>query len=123
MWLAVKNHIKRAGREVGVNVIVKVSKNKVTGKQRQIEFPIYFDYGIDDYLSCINFLLEEKVWTKTGGKINTRGLISKELNEDDLIDEIIEKRKYNNLIEIVANRWALIEKKIATKRKPKYEEE
>ena len=120
MWLAIKNHIKRLGRDVGVNVIVKISKNKITGKQRQIEFPIYFDYGIDDYLSCINYLIEEKVWSKSKSLINTKGFFKNDYNEDTLIDKIIDSDKYDDLKLLVAKRWDYIENKIATPRRPKY---
>lgn len=64
LWLAVKEHIKVKDRNVGTYVRVKISKNKITGKERIVEFPIYYDYGIDDITSCIDFLIQEKFWAK-----------------------------------------------------------
>lgn len=64
LWLAVKEHIKVKDRNVGTYVRVKISKNKITGKERIVEFPIYYDYGIDDITSCIDFLMQEKFWAK-----------------------------------------------------------
>jgi hypothetical protein len=62
MWLAVIEHIKKKELNAGVYVRVKVSKNKITGKERIVEFPIYYDYGIDDITSCIDFLMKEGRW-------------------------------------------------------------
>ena len=57
---------------------------------------VLFDYGIDDITSCLNFLIEEGIFSKTGKgsgqKIDTKGayenLSEKELNA--LIDQIEE---------------------------------
>lgn len=121
MWLAVEAHIKRKDRDVGVNVKCKISKNKVTGKLRTIGFPLLYDYGIDDIQSMIDWLMDEKVWTKEGRKINTDGFIEP-MTLDNLIQNIIDNNLENKLKEIVANKWFDIEESISTKRPSKYEQ-
>ncbi len=80
MWLAVGKAItkdktipgtsRKKRIEIGNNVLIKVSKNKLTGKKGQIEFPVYWDIGIDDITSCANFLLQEGHWKKAKQTIN-----------------------------------------------------
>ena len=120
IWLAIESHVKRRERDVGVNVLCKVKKNKLTGKHRTINFPIYFDYGIDDIISCIEFLLEEKRWKKDKLKIVTNGDFE-DISMQNLID-FIESNDDNRkkLIEVTAETWREIEESIATDRPSKY---
>jgi recombination protein RecA len=118
LWLAIESHIKRSGREVGVNVIAKFKKNRITGKQRAVKFPIYFDYGIDNIGSCIDWLIEEKIWTKTNGIIDTKGFITEKMRENDLANKLDSMQSHLN--NLVAKNWWKIEKSIATEREPKY---
>jgi len=119
VWLSVVNHEKRKDREVGVNVRAKVKKNKLTGKLRIVEFPIYFDYGVDDIGSCIDFLLAEGVWTRSGNKINTNGVFI-DTRRDLLISHIEESFSENKLQALVEDTWRSIEASIQSGRKPKY---
>lgn len=122
LWMAVEGTIKRKERPVGVDVIVKISKNKLTGKLRKVRFPIYYDYGIDDTASCIDFLIEEKVWTEVKSVINTKGYFATEpINRHKLIAMIEDENKKSDLVDLVAKTWHDIESSIATDRKPKYE--
>jgi len=60
---------KTAGSKdyIGVNHSAFVNKNKVAPPFRCVEFPVLFDYGIDDITSCINWLFEKGVIEKKGG--------------------------------------------------------
>lgn len=53
-------------RQIGIQVKVQVKKNRVTGQEPAITFPIYYSYGVDDIGSCLAFLVEEGVWSKAG---------------------------------------------------------
>lgn len=131
MWLAVKGPEKRKGRKVGNNIRVRVSKNKHTGKQREVEFPIYSDFGIDDMTSMINWMLEEGFWTKgkkakddddgesKGQTINTQGDFI-DATRDKLIDHIEDNELEDEFRKIVGECWMQIEKEISTKRKKRY---
>ena len=71
IWTSVKEKIRKLvrGRErtIGVRCLAQIRKNRVTGKigkDRMVELPIYYDLGIDDLGSCVDFLIAEKHWPK-----------------------------------------------------------
>jgi len=119
-WLHVAGHIKRRERDVGVNVRLRVKKNKLTGKLREVFFPIIFDYGVDDITSCVDWLIEEKFWGKSKQIIDTCGDFEN-MTMDGLIGQIESSpENISKLKEVVGESWAEIEKSISTDRKPKY---
>ena len=120
MWLAVAGHIKPKGREVGVDVIAKLSKNKITGKLRTVGFPLIFDYGVDNLISMIDWLIEEKYWKKEGRKIICD--FAEPMSMDNLINHIQENNLTDGLISVVKTAWDDIEKSVATTRPPRYGE-
>lgn len=67
IWTASGGAIKKGDKVIGVKCIAKVSKNKITGKVREVQFPIYYDMGIDDIASCIEWLVKEGFWTQAKG--------------------------------------------------------
>jgi RecA/RadA recombinase len=69
LWLAYKKQLKSKDLPIGGDVQAKVTKNKVTGKRRDAYFSIYYDYGIDDITSMIQFLVDVKYWGTAGQKI------------------------------------------------------
>jgi len=64
IWMAVKAILKKSDLPIGVKSQLKIKKNSLTGKHRQIEFDIFYDYGIDDIGSMIDFLISLKIWKK-----------------------------------------------------------
>jgi RecA/RadA recombinase len=63
LWLRVNDTHTSAGLEIGIDSSIKIKKNKITGKIREVSFPIFYDYGIDDIGSCVDFLVEQEYWT------------------------------------------------------------
>lgn len=146
LWLAVKEHIKQKDRDVGTYVRVKISKNKITGKVRIVEFPIYVDYGIDDITSCIDFLMSEKFWTKGSaekkkgtvkgsavrqakveekkerGLIDTRGAFGKDPIQFESLRLMIaqDPEKKKKLVEVTTEAWRKIEDSLKTNLPSKY---
>ena len=64
IWLSVLAAEKSKDLVIGNWVGVKISKNKLTGKKRDVTFPIYYDYGVDDVTASVDFLLEMGTWKK-----------------------------------------------------------
>lgn len=66
----VKEGGTKLGRIIGVNSKATVMKNKVGPSHRQANFPIMFDWGIDDESSFIDFLKDRDI-IKTRGAWST----------------------------------------------------
>lgn len=123
LWLAVRKHIARKKMDVGIITKVKIRKNKLTGKQSIVEFPIYVDYGIDDVGSMIDWMVEKKFWSssesdksklvKTHGDFidGTPNKLIKHIESNDLEEK---------LIGIVTDCWNQLIEETRTKRKRRY---
>ena len=120
VWLSRLEAIKKQGRKIGSAVKADVRKNKLTGKLRDVSFNVYYDYGIDDIGSQIDFLLDEKFWTKKGHSIiaDEFGL---ELPRAKLIEYIENESMESELIKITTTAWNDIEKGLLLGRKARYE--
>lgn len=79
LWSSRKETIKKelAGgkglakkdRQLGIKSLVKVKKNRHTGREREVVIPIYHSTGIDDIGSCVSYLIDEGHWKKSGGRV------------------------------------------------------
>lgn len=56
LWLAQRHKIKKKGRVIGVLVKAKTTKSKTPRPYRDCEFSCYFDYGIDNVGTNLDFL-------------------------------------------------------------------
>lgn len=122
LWLTNGGAIKSKDRIIGVKCKVKISKNKLTGKIREVSFPIFYDYGIDDIGSCVDFLIKEKHWKKSasGSKITTNELLIDPCTRASVIKQIESKGLEKKLSEIVGAVWHDIEDSLKLNRKSKY---
>jgi len=120
-WLAVKGHIKRKGKEVGVSVVGKAKKNHLTGKLRAITFDILYDYGLDNIGSLVDWMVLEGFWKKPE-KLQTidTGDDFGSITKDKLVKLIDSEERESELIEIVAECWRKVENEIRTDRRPRY---
>ena len=119
IWLAVAGKIRKNNKIIGTNIKAKVTKNKLTGKLREVEFPVYYDYGIDDIGACVDLLINEGVWEKKktiidAVQFNMSGTRSK------LIRQIEQEKMQKKLFELVGDTWLQIEKSLRLDRIPKY---
>jgi len=122
-WLATKEVIKSSKRNIPIGQLtqIKCTKNKVTGKIRSIEVPIYYSYGVDDIGSMINFLMSEGRWKRNGGIIHCP-----ELNFNGTKNQLIQfiedsKHGESKLKKIVWEQWNKIESELELGRKSKYD--
>ncbi len=127
IWSSVKGKIQRTvrgkPRTLGTHCLVEVKKNRVTGKvgkDRTVEIPIYFDYGIDDVGSCIDYLVAEKHWEKNDtGQIDAADLLL-EGSRERLAIEIEKEGMEGKVRKLAAKVWEEIDAECALKRKPRY---
>jgi RecA/RadA recombinase len=124
-WLAVAQRLSTKvndrPRPIGVVSRSKFTKNKATGKVREVDVPVYYDYGVDDIGSCIDFLLNEKQWTKNDkGFITATPLCRAPVQRGKLITQIEEEELTPKLHALTQQVWLEIEDKLKLKRKPKY---
>jgi recombination protein RecA len=123
IWLQMIGKIIKSERIIGNKVKARVKKNKITGKEREVEFPIFYDYGSDSIGACINFLIEEKRWKKTGREIDAIDLAITGTKTDfggSLVKQIEEGNLEEKLFKIAEEEWLRIEERIKLNRKQKY---
>ena len=124
VWLNKKStiykEVKGQKRAIGNKVVAKVTKNKITGKLRNIEFDVYYSYGIDDIASCVDFLLSAGHWKKSGQTIKAVEL-DIEATKSNLIEKIENGGLQKALQKITGEVWNEIEESVRPKRKRKYE--
>lgn len=116
--------IKGKKRQLGIYCKIRTKKNRITGRDRTVIIPIYHSVGIDDVGSCVDYMLEEGIWTKKkeDGKviIQAKGLDIKGTRER--IIRLIEQQKLEkDLRELVGETWNEMEELCKIKRKKRYE--
>jgi len=123
MWTSIVGQIQKTvrgnKRSVGVNVGVKIKKNRITGKTPNVEIAIYPSYGIDDIGTCVDYLVEEKWWT-----VEKQSIVAHEwdltASRDKIISAIDERGLENELRAIVGKCWSEIETASKPDRKARY---
>lgn len=121
VWLSRVSTLKSKERKIGSEVKAEVKKNKLTGKLRDCSFQVFYDYGVDNIGSCIDFLVDEGFWKKSGQKINAVDL-GFELARTKLIDEIEKDPELEQkLTQTTAEAWKEIEDDLRLDRRPKYD--
>lgn len=58
LWLYTVQKIKRNGKTIGVVIKAVAEKNKTARPFRECVFTMYFDYGIDNIGSCLDYLFD-----------------------------------------------------------------
>ncbi len=126
LWSSVGSRIKKnvrgTDRIVGVNCRVRVKKNRFTGRDRTVDLPIYYSYGIDDIGSCVDYLLTEKRWKKEKTGVITTGedFGLEPMKRGKLIQAIEQQGLEQDLRDLVAEVWREIEQACEEQRKPRY---
>lgn len=106
-------------RQIGILSKIRIKRNRITGKDRAVQIPIYHSTGIDDVGSCIDYLLGEKHWKKGPAGINAKEFNVK-LKHAALIRHIEEHDLEQELRMIVGKVWREIEEECIVKRKRRY---
>ena len=123
LWLQTLKKLKKAGRVNGVMIRAISDKLKAPRPFREIEFSMYFDYGIDDIGSNLDYLYDlrhKKEWTLKAAA-NKCVWEGEEYTRDELV-EMFDSGELNPklLRRKVIERWEELEKEAASNRSGKY---
>jgi RecA/RadA recombinase len=131
IWTSVGGKLKKSvngkQRTIGAKCLAEIKKNRVTGKvgkDRQVQIPIYYDLGIDDVGSMVDFLIEEHHWPKIGGKDSKRFDavdILLEGSRNQIIKHVEDENLEEKIKTIVHKVWTQIETASKPNRKRRYE--
>lgn len=131
IWSSIKGPLKKSvkgkDRKIGIIAKIQVKKNRATGRDRTVEVPIYNAFkggggGFDDIGSCVDYLIEEKHWKKSGQTIKAEEFGFSGTKEK-LVARIEKKLRirYPKLQRIVGEVWNAIEEECSIERKNRYE--
>jgi len=120
IWLACQKREKKKKRTVVTNVQAKITKNKLTGRHGEAYFPILFDYGVDSITSCVNFLLDDGPWSGSNKSINTKGFVDGNIKLVDLIEEIEDKNREDELFKLCQDAYCTLMDNLKPNRKRRY---
>jgi recA bacterial DNA recombination protein len=124
LWSSVKGPIKKTvrgkDRQLGIHALVRVKKNRQTGRDRRVVIPIYHSFGIDDVGGNVDYLLEEGHWKKKGSTISAPEF-EFEGNREQLVAHVEEQDMERRLQMLVARVWNEIEEACEIPRKFRYE--
>ena len=118
-WLTKIAALKDNNIKIGVRSKSRMDKNSVTGKPRDVEFNIYYDLGIDDNASMVDFLIAEKHWTG-GGWPEAKEFEIKVNGKDALVREIENQGLEGRMKRIVQKVWNKREEALLLNRKSRY---
>ena len=125
LWSSVKHKLQRTvrgkKRQLGVLCKIQVKKNRLTGRERVIELPIFHSHGIDDVGSCVDYLVGEGYWDVRTGKTAATGMgPTITAKRESLIRRIEDGDMQEDLRELVGMVWNSIEKDCEVVRKRRY---
>ena len=123
IWFSIKGKIYKningKKRQLGIECLCQIKKNRITGKEKHIVIPIYHSFGIDDVGSCIDYLINESHWILKGSSIQAPEFDFVGTKEK-LVKYIEEQNMEKGLKKIVSNVWNTIEDYCNMQRKKRY---
>ncbi len=112
-------------RKTGTRAKLDIIKNKVTGKERDIQVDIFTDYGMDDIGSCVDFLTTAKTWPKKGAYIVPEGLFGSGETDKflrrDLVNHIPREGATPELQVLVEGTWKRVDGKFKADRERRFQ--
>jgi len=124
IWMTkIKNHTRTVGgitKKIGSRTKAEVSKNKLNGKMQEIEFDIYYDYGIDDVAANVDFLVQSRWWQKEKETIIAHDLDIK-AGRSGVIEKIEKGKLEKELQKIIGKAWLEVEESMRINRCRRFE--
>lgn len=107
-------------RIIGIQPVFSIKKNRVNGRERTVNIPILPDVGMDSVGAAVDYLVDEKHWTVSGGRIvNT--LYDKSYYREELIRKIEDDGRETELYDEMQKCWETVESALTTTRKKRWE--
>lgn len=119
LWLFTLSKIVKNGKVIGVVVKAKADKSKTPRPYRECTFSMYFDYGIDNIGSCIDYLFDLRTpegkltaaansipWDKAGIEKNWTN-IQEWIKEIGIYDSLRELKKEETGKKALSKEWVL----------------
>lgn len=123
VWLSYGDIVKHPSTklQIGRWANAKVSKNKLTGKKREVSWIVYDQLGMDDITSCIDYLVKTNWWPRVSNQtINAKDFELK-ATKNKLIKYVEnEKDAYKQLKKAVGDAWKQQEADTILDRKPRF---
>lgn len=128
IWMAITKILKRKygtgddakELQVGVQIRATVKKNRLEPSPlNTVQFPISYNYGIDDIGSMIDWLMQWH-WPKPEKGIFVAQELNFEGRKDDLIKKVEEEDLRRELIVLTTKVWKGVEDAVQVKREPRY---
>jgi len=107
-------------RIVGMLPNFTVKKNRVNGRERTVTIPILPDVGMDAVGAAVDYLIAEKAWTNTNGRINCAPFYEEKYTREVLIRKIEDDNREVELYDTMQACWDDIETKLTVTRKPRW---
>jgi RecA/RadA recombinase len=122
LWLANINKILNKGIPIGITVKAKNTKSKTPRPYRECYLKLFFEYGLDDITTNIDYLYD--FLTPKGQLIkNPHGEYNEiSMNRKELIEHIEKNNLQKELRKRVRGKWEALEESVKLNRKPKYSE-
>lgn len=115
-----KKSVNDKDRIIGYYTRFNIKKNRVNGRERTVTIPILPDVGMDATGAAVDFLVDEKVWAESSGRIAST-LYEATYRREELIRKIEDDGKEPELYQAMQAAWDGIESKLKVERKPRYE--
>jgi hypothetical protein len=104
---------------IGHHTTCKIKKNKVTGKERSVGFPILDNYGVDDITSMVEWLVELEFWKVSGNEIKASEFSFKG-DKKSVVKHVENNNLVNDLKKFVGQCWLEQEVELEPERKPRF---
>lgn len=124
LWFSIREkltkRVKGKDRHIGTLCRIHIKKNRQSGRESQIDLPIYHSVGVDDLGSMVDYLVDEGLWKDDKGNKITAPEFEFSGKKEDLIKKIEDEGTEGQLIAVVTDLWKQIEEESRVQRKPKY---
>jgi RecA/RadA recombinase len=123
-WMSKFRTITKTYKEkkypIGVEIMMHIQKNRISGLDRRVKFKLYNSYGIDDIGSNTTYLIEHGHWIKNQEGIVTAPEFDHVGTEVQLVSKIETNNNQRELQLLVSKVWRQIEAACTPKRIPRY---